>query len=121
MKYRHTALAGLCLIALAAAGVARAADELAKVAGKWALSVEGGPRMIFQTLTLEQDGVKIKGTLQGPRGTLPFEGSVKGKAIWISGTRSHIMPQPWTSVLASQSKRLLKGFGTSLLREHFRI
>ncbi len=81
MKNRHIALAGLCLIALAAAGVARAADEPAKVAGKWALSMEGGPRTVFQTLTLEQDGAKIKGTLQGPRGTLPFEGSVKGKAI----------------------------------------
>ncbi len=81
-------LAGLCLIALAAAGAARAADEPAKVAGKWALSVEGGPRMVFQTLTLEQDGAKIKGTLQSPRGPIPFEGAVKGKNISFTVKRA---------------------------------
>ena len=88
MKNRQIALAGLCLIALAAAGIAGAADEPAKVAGKWALSVEGGPRMFFQMLTLEQDGVKIKGTLQSPRGPIPLEGTVKGKNISFTVKRA---------------------------------
>jgi hypothetical protein len=57
------------------------ADETAKVAGTWDMSVEG-PRGTFnQTLTIQQDGATIKGTLKGRRGESPLEGSVTGNKI----------------------------------------
>ena len=34
-----------------------------------------------QTLTIKQDGGTIKGTLTGPRGEAPFEGTVAGNKI----------------------------------------
>jgi hypothetical protein len=34
-----------------------------------------------QTLTVQQDGATIKGTIEGRRGPAPFEGSVTGNKI----------------------------------------
>jgi hypothetical protein len=62
-------------------GNVRAADEPAKVAGVWELSREGRNGPVTETLTIEQDGGKIKGTLKGERGEAPFEGSVTGNKI----------------------------------------
>ncbi|MBI3662334.1 MAG: hypothetical protein HY234_04705 [Acidobacteria bacterium] len=67
--------------------VARAADEPAKVAGKWEMSFEGPQGPVTRNLTIEQDGEKIKGTLSGPRGDAEFKGAVKGKNISFSVTR----------------------------------
>jgi hypothetical protein len=81
MKRNVLWLAGLCVFVLAVGLAARAADEPAKVAGTWELTMEGRQGTITQTLTIEQNGEKIKGTLKGPRAETPFEGTIKGNKI----------------------------------------
>jgi hypothetical protein len=68
---------GLLLIC----GVAAAADEPANVAGTWEVSSQGRNGPMTQTLTITQDGAKIKGTLASPRGNSNFEGTVTGNKI----------------------------------------
>jgi len=60
---------------------ALAADEPAKVAGTWEMSSEGPNGPVTQTLTIQQDGATIKGTLTGRRGETPFEGTVAGNKV----------------------------------------
>ena len=60
---------------------ATAADEPAKVGGTWEMTFEGPRGTRTQTLTLQQDGGTIKGTLEGRRGPAPLEGSVTGNEI----------------------------------------
>jgi len=68
---------GLLLIC----GMAVAADEPAKVAGTWEVSSQGRNGPMTQTLTITQDGGKIKGTLTSPRGDANFEGTVEGNKV----------------------------------------
>jgi hypothetical protein len=61
--------------------LALAADEPAKVAGTWKVSVSGATGSAEQTIVLKQDGNKITGTFKGPRQSGPLEGTVEGKNI----------------------------------------
>ena len=58
-----------------------AQEAPANVAGTWQMSSEGRNGPMEQTLTITQDGTTIKGTLSGPRGDAPFEGTVAGNKI----------------------------------------
>jgi hypothetical protein len=60
---------------------APAAEEPAKVAGTWEMTFEGPRGTRTQTLTIQQEGGTIKGTLEGRRGPAPLEGSVTGNEI----------------------------------------
>ena len=66
---------------LTLAGTALAADEPAKVDGKWEMTSEGRNGPMTQTLTITQDGSTIKGTLTGRRGDAPLEGTVTGNKV----------------------------------------
>ena len=81
MNKKVAEVAFVCALVLALGWAARAADEFAKVAGTWELSMKGREGTITQTLTIEQDGGKIKGTLKGERGDADFEGTVTGNKI----------------------------------------
>ena len=74
-------LAFVCGILLMWAGNVMAADEPAKLAGTWEMTSEGPNGTMTQTLTIQQDGSTIKGTMKGQRGEVPFEGSVTGNKI----------------------------------------
>lgn len=63
------------------------AQEPAKVAGKWEFSFQGPQGPITQTLTLEQNGADVKGTMASQRGEVPVTGKVSGKNITFSITR----------------------------------
>jgi len=58
-----------------------AQEAPANVAGTWQMSSEGRNGPMTQTLTITQDGGTIKGTLSGPRGDAPFDGTVAGNKI----------------------------------------
>jgi hypothetical protein len=45
------------------------------------MSSEGPNGPVTQTLTIQQDGATIKGTLTGRRGETPFEGTVAGNKV----------------------------------------
>ena len=70
-----------CSLLLGAAGRLAAADSPANVAGAWQFSVETPRGTMAQTLTIQQDGGAIKGTMKGERGEAPLEGTVDGKKI----------------------------------------
>jgi hypothetical protein len=63
-------------------GMAVAADQPANVAGTWEVSSQGrNGQPMTQTLTIQQDGGKITGTLTSPRGDANFEGMVTGNKV----------------------------------------
>jgi hypothetical protein len=70
-----------CGVLLMWGGRLMAADEPAKVAGAWEMTSESPRGTMTQTLTIQQDGGTIKGTLEGRRGPAPLEGSVTGNKI----------------------------------------
>ena len=70
-----------CGVLLMWGGRLMAADEPAKVAGTWEMTSESPRGTMTQTLTIQQDGGTIKGTLEGRRGPAPLEGSVTGNKI----------------------------------------
>ena len=86
MKRNSILLVSMCAIAMMFAGIAAA--QAAKVAGSWDLSMQGRNGMQTSTLTLTQDGNKLTGTLKGGRGDSPVTGSVDGKNITFSVTRT---------------------------------
>ena len=69
------------VLAFVAVGVAQ--EKPANVAGKWEMSWEGRQGTQTSTLTLEQKGADLKGTMAGQRGETPITGTVKGNAITI--------------------------------------
>jgi hypothetical protein len=86
-RTRLLALALTCGALLLRSSVITAADEPAKVTGSWEMSVETPRGTMTQTLTLQQDGGTLKGTLKGQRGEAPVTGSVTGNKISFTVTR----------------------------------
>jgi hypothetical protein len=62
-------------------GTLSAAQKPAKVAGTWEMTSQGRQGTTTSTMTIEQTGDKIKGTIQGPRGDNALEGTVKGNEV----------------------------------------
>jgi hypothetical protein len=78
----YWAAAGLALIAMTVLGSRlTAADAPAQVAGTWKMSVETPRGTNDQTLTIQQDGGTIKGTVVGTRGESPIAGTVDGSKV----------------------------------------
>lgn len=76
-----------CGLILMCANLGLAADEAAKVGGTWEMTTEGRRGTMNRTLTIQQDGGTIKGTMKSDRGDSPFEGSVTGNKISFKVTR----------------------------------
>jgi hypothetical protein len=74
------ALAFACALLVMGAGKALA-DGPANVAGTWEIASHSQRGNMTQTLTLQQDGGSITGTLKGRRGESPVEGSVSGNHL----------------------------------------
>lgn len=71
----------VAVLAFVAVGIAQ--EKPANVAGKWEMSWEGRQGTQTSTLTLEQDGADLKGTMTGRRGDTPVTGTVKGKNVTL--------------------------------------
>jgi hypothetical protein len=56
-------------------------NEIAKVSGKWTVSTQGRRGSRTQHMTIQQDGNKISGSIEGYRGDDQFQGSVEGNDI----------------------------------------
>lgn len=83
MKRNYILLASVCLLVFALVPLALAQD--AKVDGSWDLSAPGrGGNMTTQTLTLQQDGTKLTGSLKSQRGENPITGTIMGNNIAFS-------------------------------------
>jgi hypothetical protein len=76
------------LFGLAAAGAARAADEVktpaVSVAGKWEMTREGRQGTMTQTFTFEQNGEALKGTVSFREREIPLTGTLKGDKVQFS-------------------------------------
>lgn len=68
-------------------GAALAQDQPANVAGSWTVSATTQRGTFNQSLTIQQDGSAIKGTISGRRGDTPFSGTVNGNAITFTVSR----------------------------------
>lgn len=87
MKRNGILVAALCFLVASLAHIAPAQD--AKVAGSWDFSAPGRDgNMVTQTLTLQQDGTKLSGTMKGPRGEAPLTGTISGNNLSFSITRT---------------------------------
>jgi hypothetical protein len=83
MKRNCLLLVSVCLLVFALVPLALAQD--AKVDGSWDLSAPGrGGNMVTQTLTLQQDGTKLTGSLKSQRGDNPITGTIMGNNIAFS-------------------------------------
>lgn len=88
MKRSTIVLAALCALALSFA-MATVAQDAAKVAGNWDLSMTTQRGTFTQQLTLQQDGGKLTGTLKGRRGgDSTVEGTVDGNNIKFTVKRT---------------------------------
>jgi hypothetical protein len=79
------AIIGVFALALA---LSISAQEAAKVDGNWELTMHGSQVAMKVTLTLQQDGSKLKGTSKGPKGESPVEGKVDGNKIHFTIRRT---------------------------------
>ena len=86
-KIHILAFALACGLLLPLGSKVMPADEPAKVAGTWEMTVEGPNGTRTQTLSIQQDGSTIKGTITGRRGESPFEGSISGNKLSFSAKR----------------------------------
>lgn len=57
------------------------ADEPANVTGTWEITSQSQRGTMTQTLTIQQDGSSLKGSLTGRRGESPVEGTVNGNQV----------------------------------------
>jgi hypothetical protein len=82
-------LASACAMLLILAGNNLTAADAADVAGSWELSSQGQNGPMTSTLTIQQDGGTIKGTLKGRRGDAPLEGTVTGNNVSFTVKRQN--------------------------------
>lgn len=87
MKRMAICFAVLCAFALVSATRAQTTADVADVAGSWEMTSEGPQGSMTQTLTIQQDGSKIKGTIKGERGEAPFEGTAEGNKLHFTVKR----------------------------------
>lgn len=87
MKNEIVALCSTMLFALIFGVVAHA--QGAKVAGTWIMTNKGGDGVVTTTLTLTQDGITLKGTMQTENGaeTPIDDGNMSGNNITFTVTR----------------------------------
>jgi hypothetical protein len=88
MKRTVTVIMGLALMLLVL-GVVAQAQQAANVAGTWELTApgRGGPQV--STLTIEQKGTALTGTLKGAQGDpAPLTGTVAGNNVTFSVKRA---------------------------------
>jgi hypothetical protein len=82
----------IVLVCLVAAPLLLAQDALGQdaqsnqsqstnIGGAWQLSMQGRDSAQQASMQLQQDGSKLSGTFQGPRGSSPLTGSVDGNNI----------------------------------------
>ncbi len=70
----------VCTLALVA-GLVSPAWAQADMSGGWTLTFQGPQGPVEAAANFKQDGEKITGTLTGPQGEAPVNGSIKEKAF----------------------------------------
>jgi hypothetical protein len=109
-------MAAICAFALAFSMVA-AAQKPVNIAGKWETSAPGRDgQTMTSTITFEQDGEKLKGTIEGGRGpAADLEGSVKGNKVSFKVTRQRPDGQTITveynATVEGDTMKGTRGFG----------
>lgn len=54
------------------------------VTGEWTMTIDTEQGLLPATMTLQQDGEKLTGTLVSDQGTLEFEGTISGNEVaWV--------------------------------------
>lgn len=109
MRRKLLSVAGACAL-IAAMGLAVKAQEAANVAGTWQMTMEGRQGQMTQTLTIEQDGGAIKGTVKGERGPGGnLEGTVEGNKISFTVKRQTPRGEMTTTYTGTLDGDTIKG------------
>ncbi|MGQ0733819.1 MAG: hypothetical protein ACT4QD_09205 [Acidobacteriota bacterium] len=77
-------LLALAVLALTTAPARLQATAAADISGDWMLMFNGPMGPIEAGAKLTQDGEDVKGTLEGPQGTIEVTGTVKGTKLALS-------------------------------------
>jgi hypothetical protein len=91
MKQPHPIFAGALLALLAivpSRGGALAQEPAVDMTGVWEISSESPRGAQTRTITFEQDGATLTGTMETQMGSVPIEGSVEGNEITFTMTLS---------------------------------
>jgi hypothetical protein len=64
--------------------IVSAQGKPAEVAGTWDMVQEGRTGPLHQTLTIQQTGTALKGSIKGPNDEIPITGSISGNKISFS-------------------------------------
>jgi hypothetical protein len=91
MKQTHAVLAGALLALLATVPTwseASAQEPAVDMTGVWEITSESPRGTQTRTITFEQDGNKLTGTMETQMGSVPIEGSVEGNKITFTMTFS---------------------------------
>jgi hypothetical protein len=76
-RFNHHSLVILLIAGGTLASVAQdSTKDIAKVSGKWTVSTQGQRGSRTQPMTIQQDGNKISGSIEGDRGDDQFQGRV---------------------------------------------
>lgn len=59
-------------------------EKAAEVAGVWDMVQQGRNGPLNQTLTIQQSGTTLKGSIKGPNDEIPITGSITGNKITFS-------------------------------------
>jgi opacity protein-like surface antigen len=85
-----TILASVLALVTAAVPSAHTNTTAASVAGKWNMSVDGGPHgNMTMGLTLKQENTHVSGTFASPHGDLAVDGEFAGGTLKLSTTEAN--------------------------------
>ena len=116
MKAWTVRIAAVCAFVMLLSMVA-AAQKPVNIAGKWETSSPGRDgQTMTSTITFEQDGEKLKGSIEGGRGpAAALEGSSKGNKVSFKVTRQRPDGQSMTieynATVEGDSMKGTRGFG----------
>lgn len=91
MRQAHVVLAGALLAPLMTVAFgdrAVAQEPTVDMTGVWEITSESPRGTMTRTITFEQDGAALTGTLETQMGSMPLEGSVEGGKITFTMTFS---------------------------------
>jgi hypothetical protein len=81
LKFRQLCITAALFGATVFMSAQDTANETVNVVGTWTVSTQGQRGSRTQKMTLQQDGSKISGSIQGDRGSNELQGSVEGSDI----------------------------------------
>jgi hypothetical protein len=102
----------LCVLAVA---WAVSAQDTAKLAGTWDVTINNPDHTIIEQWIVQQDGNKLTGKVKNATGELPLEGTVEGTTVRVQVTNGDMQYQIHASVVGDSMDGTVKMGKTEFL------